>query len=231
MQQYRKSLLGLALVSLRRYLPKWLALLLTAQAVPLLMRFWKPLVQTMQSVSTSLRRPARLMCWCMIKVMAKINSTISLLSNLYYSRFSRVLNNPDNSIGMLNVNEGVVLVDNRSKILQKQTVLQIQNARFVPAFLSSNTRTVFLFKNMSPAFLNNARSASSARPAFNLPQNVRLAFCLFHNRTPVFLILNAKSALWTYWNNTGGPRFNTTRGSHFNKETRDSHSEWHVFKT
>jgi len=85
-----KSLLGLALESLQRFLPEWHALLLTAQAVPLLTRFWKPLVQPMQSASTFLRRLARLMCRCTIKVMGKINSTIFLLSDLCNSRLPRV---------------------------------------------------------------------------------------------------------------------------------------------
>ena len=67
---------------------------------------------------------------------------------------------------MLNVDEGVVFIDNRLKILQKQSVLQIQNARFIPAFLLSNARTAFLSQNMSPVFFHNARSASNARPAF-----------------------------------------------------------------
>jgi len=58
-----------------------------------------------------------------IKVMVKINPTIALLSELYNFRLPRVLSNPCGSIGMLNVNEGVVLVDNRSKILQRQSVL------------------------------------------------------------------------------------------------------------
>jgi len=55
---------------------------------------------------------------------------------------------------MLNVDEGVGHVDNKSKILQRQFVLQIQNARFIPAFL-----------------LGNAGFASKTRPAFCLSQN------------------------------------------------------------
>ena len=96
------------------------------------------------------------------KVMVKINLTITLLSELYNSRLSRVLSNPCCSTGMPNVKEGVGHVDNKSKIMQRQSVLQIQNAKFIPAFLSGN-----------------ARSASNTRPAFYLPQNMRPAFCQF----------------------------------------------------
>ena len=46
-------------------------------------------------------------------------SAITLLSELCNSRLPRVLNNPCGLIGMLNVDEGVVLVDNRLKILQR----------------------------------------------------------------------------------------------------------------
>ena len=43
--------------------------------------------------------------------------TITLLSELYNSRLSGVLDNPCGLIRMLNIDEGVVLVDNRLKIL------------------------------------------------------------------------------------------------------------------
>ena len=59
----------------------------------------------------------------MIKSMVKISPAM------------RVPNNPFDSTGMLNVDEGVTLVDNRSKTLHTQSVLEIQNARFRPAFL------------------------------------------------------------------------------------------------
>ena len=112
-----KSLHGLVLESLRRFLQKWPILLLIAQAVPLLTSLWKSLMQPMQSASMSLKRPAGLMRWHMIKVMVKIHSAILLLSELCNFRLPRVPNNPCNSIGMLNVDEGIVLVDNGSKIL------------------------------------------------------------------------------------------------------------------
>jgi len=48
----------------------------------------------------------------------KINTTILLLYKLNNFRLSGVPNNPCGLTGMLNVNEGVVLIDNRLKILQ-----------------------------------------------------------------------------------------------------------------
>ena len=56
----------------------------------------------------------------------KANPTISLLSRLCNFRLSGVLSNPWDSIGMLNVNEGNVPIDNNLKILQLQSILQIQ---------------------------------------------------------------------------------------------------------
>ena len=70
----------------------------------------------------------------MIKETVKINSVV-LLSKLCNSRLSGVSNNPCGLTGMMNVDEGDALIDNSMKILQKQSVLQIQNARFIPAFL------------------------------------------------------------------------------------------------
>ena len=77
--------------------------------------------------------------------MVKINPAITLLSELCNFRLPRIPSNPCGLIGMLNVNEGVMLVDSRLKILQKQSILQSQNARFIPAFLLSNARTGLLF--------------------------------------------------------------------------------------
>jgi len=57
--------------------------------------------------------------------MVMINLTINLFSELCNFRLPRVPNNPCDSIEMLNVNEGVTLIDNRSKTLQTQSVLQI----------------------------------------------------------------------------------------------------------
>ena len=96
---------------------------------------------------------------------------------------------------MLNVDKGVMLVDNRLRILQKQSALQIQNKRLIPTFLSSNARTVLLFQNSRTAFFNNARSVSNARPAFYQLQNARPAFYLSQYARPVFLILNMMVAL------------------------------------
>ena len=112
----------------------------------------------MQPASISLRRPAGLMRQYTITTMVKINPAITLLFELCNFMLPRVLNNPYRSTGMLNIDEGIVLVDNRLKILRRQSVLQIQNARFIPAFLSSNVRIALLFKNASLAFFNNARS-------------------------------------------------------------------------
>jgi len=89
--------------------------------------------------------------------MVKINPTITLLSEIYNSRLPRVHYNFCESTGMLNVDEGIMLIDNRLKILQRQSA-QIQNARFIAAFLSSSTRTALLFQNASPTFFNNAMS-------------------------------------------------------------------------
>jgi len=112
----------------------------------------------------------------MIKVIVNINYVILLLSKLCNFRLLGVPNNPCGLTGMLNVDEGVVLVDSILKILQ--AVLQIQNARFIHAFLLSSVRTAFLFQNASPMFLNNARSVSSAGSMFYQLQNARPAFCL-----------------------------------------------------
>ena len=71
-------------------LPKWPALLLTTQVVPLLTRFWKPLVQPIQPALTSLRRPAGLMRRYTITMTMKINPAITLLSKLCKSNLLRV---------------------------------------------------------------------------------------------------------------------------------------------
>ena len=99
----------------------------------------------MQPASTSLRKPAGLMRRYMIIAMVKINPFITLLSELSNSRMLRILNKSCGLIRMLNVDKGVMLVDNRLKILQRQSILQIQSARFIPVFLSSNVRTTLLF--------------------------------------------------------------------------------------
>ena len=96
----------------------------------------------------------------------KINFSVLLLSIPCNFRLSGVLNNLYGLTGMLNVDEDVALVDNSLKMLQKQSVLQTQNVRFVPAFLLSNARTAFSYLNASPAFFSNARSMSNVRPAF-----------------------------------------------------------------
>jgi len=80
---------------------------------------------THAAAPTSLRTPTWLMCRYMITMMVKINPTITLLSELCNSILLRVLDNPCGLIRMLNVNEGVVLVHNRLKILQGQSVMQI----------------------------------------------------------------------------------------------------------
>jgi len=156
-----KSLQRLALESLRRLLLKWPTLLLTAQAVPLLKRFWNPLVWPMQSASTSLKRPVGLVHRRMIKVMVKISSTVLLLSKLCNFRLPEIPNNPCDSIRMLNVNEGIVYVDNKSKILQKSSVMQIQNVRFTPS-PSQVTRTPRPTWDSRPAYpkMRDPRSIS-----------------------------------------------------------------------
>ena len=95
----------------------------------------------------------------MIKVMVKINSAVLLLSKFYNFRLPGVPNNPCDSTGMMNVDEGVAYVDNKSMILQKSSILQIRNVRFAPVSLSGNARSVF-----------------NARTAFCLPQNARPVF-------------------------------------------------------
>ena len=67
------------------------------------------------------------------------------------------------------------------------------NVSSIPAFLSSDARTAFLFQNASLTFFNNARSASSTRPVF-LIQNARPAFYLSQYAKIVFLIQNARLA-------------------------------------
>jgi len=119
----------------------------------------------MQSASISRRRPTRLLRRYTITAMVKINPAITLLSELCNFRLPRIPSNPCGLIGMLIVDESVALVDNRLKILQRQSVLQILKARSTPAFLSSDARTTFLFQNASPAFFNNARFPSNARPS------------------------------------------------------------------
>jgi len=78
----------------------------------------------------------------------KTHAAISLRSRLYNFRLPGILNSPWDSIGTLNVDEGVVLIDNKSKILQLQSILQIQNMRLRPAFLWNNMRPAF-FKRVS----------------------------------------------------------------------------------
>jgi len=110
-----KSLQGLALKSLWRFLQKWPAFLLTALVVSLL-RGSENLSLT-QSASMSLKKPVGLMRRHTMKAMMKIHFSIPLLSELCNFRLSRVPNNPYDSIRMLNIDKGTVLVDNRLKIL------------------------------------------------------------------------------------------------------------------
>jgi len=82
----------------------------------------KPLVQATRPASTSLKIPVGLMHRHTIKVMVKINLAITLLranaSELCNYRLMRVANNPCDSTEMLNIDEGIALIDNRSKTLQ-----------------------------------------------------------------------------------------------------------------
>ena len=55
--------------------------------------------------------------------MVKINSTILFLFKLCNFMLLKVLNNLYGSIGMLNIDEGVAHVNNKLKILQKQSIL------------------------------------------------------------------------------------------------------------
>ena len=68
------------------------------------------------------------MCWLTDVMMVKTNSTISLLSKLHNFRLLEVLNNPQNSTAMLNVDKGIALVDNRSKTLQTHSANAICSA-------------------------------------------------------------------------------------------------------
>ena len=148
----------------------------------------------MQPVSTSLRRPAGRKRRHMINVTMKINSAFLLLSKLCNSKLLGVPNNSCDLIRMLNVDVGVVLVNNILKILQRQSVLQIQSARSIPTFLLSNARVTLLFQKVSPAFSNNARSPSNARPLFYRLQNARPMFYLSQNMMLALLILNVMVA-------------------------------------
>ena len=118
----------------------------------------KSLVSPMLPVSTSLKRTVRQKPRRIIKVMVKINSVISLFSKLCNFKLSGVSINSYSLTGMLNVDEGTMHVDKRLKILQRQSILRIQNIRFIPVFLLSNTRTEFLFQNDNPVFINNVGS-------------------------------------------------------------------------
>ena len=80
----------------------------------------------MQPALTSLKRPVGPVRQRTIKVMVKINSAIFFLSKLCNSKLSGVPNNPCDSIGMLNVDEGVAHVDNKSKILQKPSFCRFE---------------------------------------------------------------------------------------------------------
>jgi len=71
----------------------------------------------MRPATTSLRRLAGRKRRYIIKVTVKINSAVLLLSKLYNFRLSGVPNNPYGLTGMLNIDKGVVLIDNRLKIL------------------------------------------------------------------------------------------------------------------
>ena len=92
-----------------------------------------------------------------------------------------------NSTRKLNVGQGIAPVNNKLKVLQLQSALQIQNARFRHAFLWSNMRPTF-FKRASQH--PNARSVfllQNTRPASMQKQNARLrpAF-LWNNMRPMF---------------------------------------------
>jgi len=119
----------------------------------------------MQPASTSLRRPVGQKRWRTTKATVKINYVV-LLSKPCNFRLRGISNNLYGLIGMLNIDEDIALVDNSLKILQRQSVLQIQNERLIPAFLLSDSRIVFLSQNASPTFFNNASPAYKARPAF-----------------------------------------------------------------
>ena len=71
----------------------------------------------MHPALTFLRRPPGLMRRYMITMMVKINPAITLLSKLCNSRVSRIPSYPCSLIEMLNIDEGIVLVDNKLKIL------------------------------------------------------------------------------------------------------------------
>ena len=71
----------------------------------------------------------------MIKMMVKTNPAITLLSGLYNSMLPGVPNNPCDLIEILNVNKGIMLVENKLKTLLLQSVLLTVNARLRHAFL------------------------------------------------------------------------------------------------
>ena len=147
----------------------------------------------MLSASMSLRKPAVRKRQCMIKVNGEDQfRRLSPLQTLNF-QLPGVPNNPCGSIEMLNIDKGIVLVDKRLKIIQRQSVLQIQKARFISAFLLNNARTALLFQNASPAF-NNARSTSNEKSAFYRLKNARPPFYLSQNTRPAFLVLNAMAA-------------------------------------
>jgi len=117
-----KSFLRLPLECPQRFLPKWPTPLLIMQVVPLLTRFWKLVVQPVHPASMSSKGPARLMRRHMIKVMGRAIPPSFSSPNSAVPE-PRVPINPCDLIRMLNIDEGFVLVDNTSKILQRQSVL------------------------------------------------------------------------------------------------------------
>ena len=102
----------------------------------------------------------------MVKKMVETNLAITLLSGLYNFKLLEVPNDPCDSTGMLNVDKGITLIDNKLQTLQLRSVLQTMNASLRSTFL--NARFVFIPR----AFQHpNARSAfhyQNAKPAFNL---------------------------------------------------------------
>jgi len=122
MQQYRKVSPETHSRISSEITPKVAALLLTTQRVPLL-------VQPMLPTSTSLRRPAGRKQ--QRTVTMKINSAVLFFSEPCNFRLLGVPNNLYGLTEMLNVDKAVALVDNSLKMLQKQSILQTQNARFV----------------------------------------------------------------------------------------------------
>ena len=67
-------------------------------------------------MSMSLRRPVEPVYWLMVKKSVKTNLAITFLSGIYNFMLPGVPNNSCDSTKMFNVDKGIALIDNISKL-------------------------------------------------------------------------------------------------------------------